>query len=244
MVHGLPLLCIDRVAGGKDNFCKFIFWEGMIRINKRSIWFVIVPVLLFAMLAERISTNGLIRFDGWVYREAVKHMTPFLTSVFKAITHLGDPVFVTAFCSVLFLLPSSRKTIALPVSCAVILSAVLNTFLKQMFARNRPDGLRLIYATGYSFPSGHAMINAALYMMLILMIFRYRHHLLSKIILTFLCAALVGLIGFSRIYLGVHYAGDVLGGWLLGLAVSFMIYLLWKNGQPLRYNSKIGSERM
>lgn len=204
-------------------------------MNKRNVWFVIVPILLFAMLAVCIQADISTHFEGWAYGETVEHMSPVLTSVMKGITHLGDPATVMVLCLMIFLVPRWRKTIALPVSAAVILSAAADVALKRIFARSRPNILRLISETGYSFPSGHAMVNASFYIMLILMAFYYLKDFRQKVAFSLLCVALTGLIGFSRVYLGVHYAGDVLGGWLFGFAVSVLIYLLWllwKRGSP------------
>ena len=199
----------------------------MIGMNRRAVWLVVMPVILFAMLVIFIYAGAATRFEGWFYGEAVENMSPVLTAAMKGITHLGDPIVVLSFCLTLFLAPKTRRTVALPVSAAVTLSAALNVVLKQIFARGRPNVLRLISETGYSFPSGHAMINASLYVMLILMIVRYVEGFSRKLILSSLCAGLTGLIGFSRVYLGVHYVSDILGGWLFGAAVSLLVYFLW-----------------
>lgn len=148
----------------------------------------------------------------------------------KGITHLGNSSVIIVFCLVLFIVQQSRKAIAVPISITVIFSAILNIVLKYIFARSRPDILRLINETGYSFPSGHAMNNMALYTMLILLIWKYLHNKALKITLTAICTTFVVLIGYSRIYLGVHYAGDILGGWLLGFAQSMLIYFIWNKG--------------
>lgn len=193
-------------------------------MRRQKIWFIVVPIILFALLAVFIRAGITVRFEGWAYRETVEDMSPALTAVMKGITHLGDAAAVITFCLLLFAVPRSRRTIALPVSVAVILSALLNIGLKEIFARERPDILRLINETGYSFPSGHAMINASLYTMLVFLIFRYIDNVPRRIVLSALCAALTILIGCSRVYLGVHYAGDVLGGWLFGFATSAFVF--------------------
>lgn len=198
-------------------------------MNKKNLWLVIVPLILFAMLAVCVKAGLTVGFEGWAYSETVEHMSPLYTGIVKAITHIGDSAVVIVFCLLLIALPKSRKTIALPVSLSVILSAVLNIVLKNLFVRQRPDILRLINETSYSFPSGHAMINATLYTMLILLIFRYVPNKLRRLALSFLCLALAAAIGYSRVYLGVHYAGDVLGGWLIGFAVSLLVFNLWKD---------------
>lgn len=197
-------------------------------MDKRKMEFIAVPVLLFVMLALCIQAGITVGWEGWVYRETTEDMSPALTAVMKGITHLGDPAAVIIFCLLLFVGPKARRSVALPVSGVVILSAVLNLALKNIFARERPDLFRLISETGYSFPSGHAMINASLYTMLILLIFRDIRDKPRRFVLSALCLAMVLLIGCSRIYLGVHYAGDILGGWLFGLAVSMFVYYMEK----------------
>lgn len=208
--------------------------------NQRNIWLIIVPVILFAMLAVCIQAGISVGFEGWAYNETVERMSPLLTGFMKAVTHLGDSAVVIAFCLFLFVVPKSRKTIAFPVSGAIILSGVLNIILKNIFARERPDLLRLINETGYSFPSGHAMINASLYTMLILMIFKFMKKPPKRLLLSLLCAALAVAIGLSRIYLGVHYAGDVVGGWLIGFAVSMLVYALWSGGKIQKITRLLG----
>ncbi len=197
-------------------------------MNKRNVWLIIVPLVLFIMLAVCVLAGITVGFEGWAYSEAIEHMSPYLTAIVKVITHAGDSTIVISFCLFLIIIPKSRKTIALPVSGAVILSAILNVVLKDIFARERPNILRLINETSYSFPSGHAMINASLYTMLILLIIKYVKNKPAKIALSIACITLTIAIGFSRIYLGVHYAGDVLGGWLIGFVVAIFVHIVWK----------------
>ncbi len=196
-------------------------------MNKKNLWLIAVPLILFTMLAICIRAGITVNFEGWAYNESIEHMSPIFTKIVKAITHIGDSVILIIFCLLLFVIPKSRKTIALPISVTVILSMILDVTLKSIFARERPDILRLINETSYSFPSGHAMNNAALYTILILLIFKLIKNKPLKITLAVVCITLTIAIGYSRIYLGVHYAGDVLGGWLLGPAVSIFIYLTW-----------------
>ena len=196
-------------------------------MNKRNLWLIIIPVMLFAILTVSVMTGISVNFEGWAYNEFIQHMSPILTGIVKGITHMGDAVAVITFCLLLIAIPKSRRSIALPVSVSVILSTILNLVLKDIFARERPDILKLINETSYSFPSGHAMINASLYTMLVLLIYKFIQNKPEKIALCAVCIALTIAIGCSRIYLGVHYAGDVIGGWLIGFAVSVLIYSIW-----------------
>jgi len=196
-------------------------------MNRKNIWLAIIPVILFIMLAVCIEAGITVSFEGWAYSGSVQKMSPSLTTIIKGITHIGDSAFVILFCLLLFAIPKSRKTIALPVSVTVIASTIVNVLLKNIFARERPDILRLMDETSYSFPSGHAMINSALYSMLILLIFKYIKRRRVKYSLTGLCVILAAAIGYSRIYLGMHYAGDVIGGWLIGFSLAVVIFFIW-----------------
>ncbi len=200
-------------------------------MNRKNIWLVIVPCILFIMLAVCVQAGITVNFEGWAYSEAVEKMSPAQTAVIKVITHTGDSAVVILFCLLLIVIPKSRRTIAFPVSVAVIVSSILNVLLKNFFARERPNILRLINETSYSFPSGHAMINAALYFMLILLLFKYVKNKGVKYGLSALCLMLIVAIGYSRIYLGVHYAGDVLGGWFMGFSLDILIFNLWNSRQ-------------
>ena len=203
-------------------------------MNKRTLLLVVIPLLLFFMLAICITAGVTANFEGWAYSEAVEKMSPLTTSIVKIITHIGDSPVVISICLLLIVIPKSRKTIAMPVSLAVILSFLLNITLKNIFTRERPNIMRLINESSYSFPSGHAMINASLYTMLIFLIFRFIKKKPLKITLSVVCMALVIAIGFSRVYLGVHYAGDVIGGWLIGFALSVLVYFIWNGRIPTR----------
>lgn len=198
-------------------------------MKKRNMWLVVVPVFLFILLAIGVMADITVTVEGLVYSESVEHMSPLVTNILKGITHIGDSVVIFGFCLLLIVLPKSRNTIALPVSIAVILSSILNYTLKNIFSRERPNILRLISETSYSFPSGHAMINASFYTMLILLILKFVQNKPKQIVLSAICMALTIAIGFSRIYLGVHYAGDVLGGWLIGFALSVFVYSIWNH---------------
>lgn len=111
---------------------------------------------------------------------------------------------------------------------------LLNQILKFVFQRPRPEGYRLVEETGYSFPSGHSMVSAAFYGFLIYLIFHYVENRKLKWLLCTILTFLVGLIGISRIYLGVHYASDVLGGFCF----SIMYLIIYTNC----LKSKLGEE--
>ena len=92
---------------------------------------------------------------------------------------------------------------------------MLNYILKLIFSRTRPIDINIITETGYSFPSGHAMISLAIYGFLAYLLWKsdYKY----KKIGVSLLVLLIVLIGISRIYLGVHYTSDVIAGFIVSL---------------------------
>jgi len=185
-----------------------------------KILLIVFPMVLFILIAIFVGADIATGFESWAYKASVEHMSPLLTNVIVFITHLGDPVTVAVICLALFVLPKFRRNYAIPVSTAVIIATILNLLLKQIFMRERPDILQLITETTYSFPSGHAMINAALYATLAVLVWKYVKNRRTKILTAAISAAIVLAICFSRVYLGVHYITDVIAGLCLGLAIA------------------------
>jgi len=190
-------------------------------MNKKiKILTIVLPIILFLFIAFFLYADFMAHFEGLVYEESVEHMSPALTAIVKLITAMGSREFVILICFTLFAVPYLRKRYALPISAAVILSLLLNLLFKSIFARSRPDILMLAQETSYSFPSGHSMVSMTLYGAFVLLAWKHMDDRYAKVIVSLICAALIGAIGFSRIYLGVHYVTDVVGGWCLGLAIA------------------------
>lgn len=198
------------------------------KFNKTKIILIVVPVIIFIFLAIAIYAGYSTNFETWVYNGAVKHMSPTLNEVIKAITNFGGPIGVMSICLILSIYSKTRKKIGIPVSIAVIVSEIINIILKNIFARERPNILQLVNETSYSFPSGHSMVNATIYTMLAILAIKYIKDKRKKCIAVAFCVLIPVLIGFTRIYLGVHYFTDVLGGLLLGFVVSVIVYTILK----------------
>ena len=198
-------------------------------MSKKNILLIVMSIILFIILAIAINADILSGFESWVYFESVEHMSDILTNILIFITNFGGPIGISLICITIFLIPKLRNKLGLPVSIAVSTSFILNIILKVIFARERPDILRLVTENSYSFPSGHAMINMALYTVLIIYAYKSIKSKRIKYPLIILMMILVIAIGFTRIYLGVHYAGDIIGGWLLGFAIGLCVYMLMKN---------------
>ncbi len=197
-------------------------------MKRIKILLVILPIILFILLAICIKAGTILNIEENFYFELIENKTDAFTAIMKIITHLGDPISIILICFALFIFSKTRIKFAIPLSITIIVSAISNIFLKEIFARERPDILRLVNESSYSFPSGHAMTNSALYMMAILLVNVYIRNNKFKIPLIILFTIIPIIIGISRVYLGVHYIGDVIGGFLLGITVSIIAYAYWK----------------
>jgi undecaprenyl-diphosphatase len=136
------------------------------------------------------------------------------------ITFLGKHQFLIPANLILifyFLLVTKQNWFSIRVITISISSLVLMLLLKQLFQRKRPLSPLLKAARGLSFPSGHAIMAVTFYGLLVYVLQHTIDIGWMKFLLTFLLVILVILIGFSRVYLRVHYASDVLGGFIIGL---------------------------
>lgn len=207
-------------------------------MSKKNILLAICAIILFFILAFFIKADQLYGFESWVYAEATEHMSEFLTAILVFITNIGGPIGIMCVCAIIYIIPKLRNRVAIPVSIAVVSSLVLNTILKGIFARERPNILRLVSENYYSFPSGHAMVNMALYSILIIYAYKLIKNKKIRYTIYTVLTALILVIGFTRIYLGVHYAGDIIGGWLMGFAVSLIVYMIMKKTTITDYENR------
>lgn len=180
----------------------------------------IIFSMLFLLVAILVKFDLLTTFDTFVYEMIIQFQSDRLTFFFRQITRFGNGEIVIAI-ALLFLL--IRKKLAIFCLINIILNNLLNNGLKFLMMRVRPNILRLIEIGGYSFPSGHAMISMAFYGLLIYFVHRLKYFKNIKILLYCVFVLIILLVGISRIYLGVHYASDVIGGYLASLAYLFVL---------------------
>ena len=192
-----------------------IFMMNFIGKNVKGIVFF-VSLVLFLFIAENIFTKEILSMDTLGYEVIASFISDNVTSFMKFITYFGSAYVLIPFTALLFILTKNKKLHILIVS-NLILVTFLNQFLKFFFQRPRPEEYRLISESGYSFPSGHAMVSMAFYGLLIYIVYRYVKNVYLKYGLMVILFMLILFIGISRIYLGVHYTSDVLGVFLLSI---------------------------
>lgn len=180
----------------------------------------VVCVQLFGGLAEGLVKNDpIVRLDRSVAETLHELATPATTTVFSIVTALGS-LGTVALLGLSVAAYYGRKRRWLYVGAWLVAltgGAALNQLLKAVFARPRPvfeDPLAM--ESTYSFPSGHAMESMVMYGMLAYFVFRVLSTRRARSAVVFGAAVLVLLIGFSRIYLGVHYMSDVAAGYAAG----------------------------
>ena len=200
--------------------------------NKFKIYGLIVFIATFVFIgvAIGVQTGYLDGFDDAVRYRVYSMRSDKLTVFWRLITHSGDRYVVIILGIILLLIKSLREKYGVKFAIAALSSTALYQIMKYIFQRPRPDlALRLIEQGGYSFPSGHSMNCLVSYGILIYLLLRYCENRRLAKLLSFGLGLLTILIGFSRVYVGVHYPTDIIGGWSLGIAVLVaMIYAFEK----------------
>ncbi len=197
----------------------------------KQILILLISTLIVSLITIFINNTYISTFDSWVYESIAKHISSNMTVVMKIITHSGGTIALLILTLILFAFKETRKKWALPISCSLVIAAIINNVIKILIARERPDIFRIIEMHDYSFPSGHSMNNMAYYSMMLLLTWKYIKNMKWKWLISIICVIMPLSIGFSRIYLGVHYATDVVAGWILGFAISYFIYQLFNKGK-------------
>jgi undecaprenyl-diphosphatase len=175
---------------------------------------------LFGGLAEQVTEQEeIVSFDQALASSLYQNASPGEVSFFRAITILaGRAATIGIGIGIAIVLIVRRKMLLLlSWATAILGNSLLNAILKAAFQRSRPAFPDpFLVETNWSFPSGHAMGAMVIYGMLTyLLILQFKQNI-SKIIVLFM-VALILLIGFSRLYLGVHYFSDVMAGYIVGL---------------------------
>ena len=195
-------------------------WKDFIKKNLK--WVVLFICLVgFLALAEDVFNKEIMNGDIIGYKLISTFLiSDFVTPIAKFITNFGGAIFLSIATVMLFLLIKNKK-IGLSIISNIVIITILNQLLKRILQRPRPTEFRIVEETGYSFPSGHSMVSMAFYGYLIYLIYRYIKNKYVKWTLITILSILICLIGISRIYLGVHYTSDVLGGFMI--SISYLV---------------------
>mgnify|MGYP003296426354 FL=1 len=185
----------------------------MDKYKKVNCLIAVILMILFIIVTALVVTNNISWFDDSIYNFIIGFRSNPLDLVLKTITRLGDTIVIMIIVIVTLMFLNKRNRIIL--GSTTILTVTFNQAIKHILRRPRPEHLRLIKQGGFSYPSGHSMIAICVYGIMIYLINKNIKNKKIKIMLSILLTILILTIGISRIYVGVHYPSDVLGGFLL-----------------------------
>lgn len=215
---------------------KFVLW-----LRGHAQFTVLLALLLiasgiwgFAELADDVTEGDTQDFDNWAVQALRQADDPgqplgprWLHELGRDITALGGVGILSFFTlAVAGYLLMVRKYHALWLVIAATVGAlVISTTLKYAFDRERPQLVpHLSHVYTSSFPSGHSMLSAAVYLTLGVLLARLVPHRAAKVYFLTVAVILTFLVGISRIYMGVHYPTDVLAGWVAGLVWALICW--------------------
>ena len=209
-----------------------------------------VLLLAFLTLAGEVTEGDTQAFDNRILQALRKPDDPsrpigpvWMESSLLDLTAIGGPTVLAlvVLAVVGFLLLQTRYRTALFVVLTAISGELINTAMKHAFNRPRPTvvpHLRAVYTT--SFPSGHAMESAIVYLTLGAILMRVAERRVTKIYCLGIAMLLTALAGGSRVFLGVHYPTDVIGGWIIGFVWAS---ICWLAAQRFETSAGIDEER-
>jgi undecaprenyl-diphosphatase len=206
----------DSPIKSYKNFIK-VYKEN----DERWKYFFIGIVLAFMSIVAFINIiqyyfkeNGNLAMDIWAANYAKSIESTNFTNFFKTVTNIGNPSIIVIatiiIAIVLYLKNMENESIFFALNILGVW--LFNELLKASFRRDRPS-MKLINATGYSMPSGHAMVSLSFSILACYLILLYFNNKEKAYTITICLILLAIIIGISRVYLRVHYLSDVLAGW-------------------------------
>lgn len=176
-----------------------------------------------------LKTKLITSFDQALIQQFYHH-NDWSLNIFKPITNMGDTIPTILLAAIFFIILICKKYYYAGIFLVLnkVVVALLNSLIKNIMDRPRPSHHHYVYAGGFSYPSGHSASSFALYISLLIISFFIIKKTSIKFIISILAIIAVVLVGFSRIFLGVHYPSDVLGGYTLAATILTFNTLLFR----------------
>ena len=188
----------------------------MKKVIKNSIFLILFLVTMIMLLLNKVSF-----LDNYIYKIIYGLRNNIWDFIFINITKMGNTTIVLLVIIVVLLKMNHKNQKIL--SFTAMITVLSNQIIKNIIKRPRPNHIRLIKQGGYSFPSGHAMISIAVYGFLLYYIQTNCKNKKQKILLSVLLTIIILMIGCSRVYVGVHYPTDIIGGYCLSIYILKMV---------------------
>lgn len=219
-------------------------------ISLQDRWIFLIGAAGFVLTALLMMSGRLEGVDGAIQAAVLRGRSPGLTAFLVPFTYSGNWQAVVPLCLLLLLIPGTRAAYGAPLTLAALSAVLVYQVMKPLFSRLRPDvSLHLVHQGGYGFPSGHSLTSFLVWGLLALLFIYYWRsggaglplykkekgappYIRSEKRLKWICVLLfayIALMGYSRIYLGVHWPSDVLGSWFLALPMLVVLKkIIWK----------------
>lgn len=211
---------------------RFVSALALLSVEVVLAWSVFFAcILLFVYMAHIVFIDRSTGLDAALFQFAASHTSPETTRLMRFISFFASADYLMVVPPVVVLIFAWFRHLqwfALKVLVISLTTSLLNQALKRVFERPRPE-TAMLEQSGLSFPSGHAMIGGSFYGLLIYIVWRTVPNPYWRWLLTILLTMLLMLIGYSRVYLNVHYATDVLAGYSAGIIwLLITIYFMRK----------------
>lgn len=208
-------------------------------VKKRTnIFLIVLLALLLILEIILVKNNYFATIDDFIYHHISKLINHVNTAIFKFFSFFGSEIFIILFC-LLILIFSRKKSRGVGFVFILLLSVLFNQGLKLIIARDRPTINQLVSESNYSFPSGHTMLITVIVALFIFYLWQEKKgSKVKKIILTSILVLFALLVMLSRIYLGVHYFSDILGGITASLLLLSIVYYYYTFKHKVPYFPK------
>lgn len=205
------------------------------KVKKRTLFIAFILSIIFLIFAflTKNKESG-IWIDEALMDLIHNNITPMKTILMKVITFFGSTYFfiLAGLAIIFFSIKYRHRENIFPLILSTVVCFLLNTIIKHLVTRTRPINYFLIKQGGYSFPSGHSMVSMCFYTTMSYLLTKNIKSKNNRLLLWIINFIIIGLIGYSRMYLGVHWFSDVLAGYIMGfLFFLFIIFLDNKNYQ-------------
>jgi len=198
------------------------------RAGRLSLWLggAALAFGMFFRITRELIEGEVGAMDGAILLDVDKWRSPWLTTAALDVTALGSITLVVLFSAftLVVLLVLRDRLGALQLLAASAGAGILTLMTKNIIERVRPEqAQQLIVVSGFSYPSGHSVSTSALYLTIAIIAGRYVQHSGARSSIFLAVSVVLVMVGASRVYLGVHYATDVVSGISLGVAWALLL---------------------
>jgi undecaprenyl-diphosphatase len=181
---------------------------------------------IFVKISSELLENEVNGLDLSILTAIAKMRRPWLTSIAVDLTALGSITLVVLISVVVLciLLSLKDRLAAWQLLLNSLGAGIWTVIIKNVIERPRPESITpLVQVSGFSYPSGHSLASASLYLTIALLAVRYLPTTKARVLVFSLAVAVILLVCMSRVYLGVHYPSDVASGASLGIAWALLL---------------------